>query len=427
MKRKSYLFIMLLGFALFCTGCGAQEQIVKENVISTPQITGNAKDELRDTLYWMLDNGYTETVENEVFERFNQLLAQKGYDFKVEFIGKDATEYEEYQNYINQAHKEKSKLDIFFTGYGVDGKADTYSSNVASNNLANLTNLLKTPCGKKIKKFFSDKMWKKMKENNKIYGIYNARELSSTYYLVLNKKYFKEKPALNSVDIKQWIKLAESVKYDEDEVGFYLPEEDKYEICGYEKNPLNDAYYSHNNRKKVLDVNKEKKVQELEQLIKIGTQKGWLNTNDDGLDFVYQGKFAMAVIDGYSNMVHGEKFVVDGKAFDAYVYPLSHKFIPIENNAATGITSWSKHKKQAFELLCAVNTDEELSNLLQYGILTSKDRGPDGYVTKELCSAQLSPSCPANQAITYPYAAEEQDKRAMYEAINKQYEFFPKE
>lgn len=426
--KKLYAALILI--ALICTGCSNS---VSQNSESSPEpnpdisaagppVTEAPKD---TELVMLMDETYTDSIDEEICAGLNRILTDKGYNFSVKIEGRDTSEYDEYQDYLTKAKEENEKIDIFFTGYGADGKESTYTKNVEEKNLASWDEFLSTDKGKDLKQRFDSKMWKKMKVGEHIYGIYNARELSLSYYLLLNKKYFPDASPVDGFDIEKLEEVMNTLQIASTDIGFYVNEDDIYCMMGYEKNTLDDRYYNHATGKPVDDIEKEDNIKRINRFISEGEKKAWLDTSNDGLWSVYEGKFAMAVLGAYIQMVNGEQFVIDGKMYDVYSYPIMNKYIFPEKNAVMGVASWSEHKEEAFELLYAINTDADISNLLQYGIEGRDYTLEGGRVSGDISPARLASSCPANQMITFPNGAESMNKAEEYKQINQKYCFFP--
>lgn len=90
-----------------------------------------------------------------------------------------------------------------------------------------------------------------------------------------------------------------------------------------------------------------------------------------------------------------------------------------ELNRKIGIASWSENKEEAFKLLTMINTDSDLSNLLQYGIFGKHYELIDGKV-RMLDTDKRAPGyfSPANQMITYPSGLETENKEQIYRDIH---------
>ncbi len=433
MRKSIKLFMSAILLGILCTGCAESGVAQTEPSAASPQPTeavsvspaASRKPKASLTLTLLTDKNYADGIDGRIVEEVNRVLADKGYDFAVKIVGEDATEYDKYQNYLSRAKKRKKAVDILFTGFGADDREDTYTRNVREKNLAEWDSFLKTEHGKELKKQFDSKMWEKMKEGGHIYGIYNAKELSSTCYLLVNKRYFPDGSPVDGFDMEQVAEVMDAVELEPGDVGFYLDEAALYETMGYEKNPLDNRYYDHATGKAVKDVEKEEKIKKARNFVSEGDKKGWLDVTGAGLGKVYEGNFAMAVVDAYSEMVNDSQFVVDGHSFEVYSYPLVHKYIPVENNAVMGVASWSGHKEEAFELLYAINTDADISNLLQYGLEGRDYTLQDGRVQGTVSPNNLLPSCPANKSITYPFDAEGMDKAEDSKKQNEHYLLFP--
>lgn len=78
----------------------------------------------------------------------------------------------------------------------------------------------------------------------------------------------------------------------------------------------------------------------------------------------------------------------------------------------TSIASWSSHPDEAFQLLAAVYTDPELSNLLAWGIPNTDYTVEDG---RAVSNTGFSETVGGNLWITYPGSIDVLDKKAVFE------------
>lgn len=315
------------------------------------------------TDYATMGNTDSEYIQNQV----NKYLDSKGCDFVVEF--KNNNEYgtgetDEDGNeimYPNISVYEKmldknEPVDILCTGAGMDkdfyanGYMDTFNVCVEKGYLEPLDEYFKTELGKKLYEQFPENYWSvTTSTDGKIYGLskmYCGAYPSGLIFTNSNvEKYIDG-------DIESIYDLDEAMRKCSADTGLealIMPSAGGYETLAGLIN-FEGIYFSPEQDKFINIFDDENCKRYFEQI------ESWKN---DGLitssDMQLQSDNALGMISQSNPMVQ------DGIC-------LGQGYINSRNvNMGVGISSNSQHKKEAFELLAMLNTDEKLADLLCLG------------------------------------------------------------
>lgn len=383
-------------------------------------------------LVWLTDENWVERcMTNERLQAINERIHKLGYNFEVSFQGLSDDSYDEYQKGIDTA-KKKGLGDLMWTGYGEEQVEEgTYHRQINQGNLQCLDDWLKTDLGKKLKKEYLQEEWKRITFKGSVYGVRNIKEQGVFSSLVLTgdekeTELLKEKETISLSDFYEWI---EAYRINS-QSPFYLnwnymgEEYESFSEWGYIR--ICEGVYM-TQEEKMINIWSEDMVCKLWNSLAKLKQEGRLVCDDsDTLEKVDAGEYPAAFA-MYTSEIMDDKYLYlpNGTKVEVGNFVCAVPYVPLIENDVHGITTWSKHKKEAMQLLTIVNTDEELANLLYFGI-----EGKDYEI--EAGKAVLKGSapdtyCPANPRNTYCELGEVnlKKKKQYYKSVNKKYKLLP--
>ncbi len=371
MKKRilAVLFSLMLA-TTFLTGCNQSRPSSSEETSSNDfQVTGTA-------IKWGVPDIYE--INYPAVQKFNQILTDRGYHFGVEFVplnnfsSNDALyEYEE----------QNGSLDIAFSGF-IHDQVDFAYSLIKEGYFTPLENYLATPHGKELYDIFDPQLWDAVKVDGTIYSVPNgdARDIGSTF--VFNKKYVSEQDVEgfngNIADLKS---LMEKAPVQEDFThivyggynfefsnliasdfidGLMLPHDGTGAYNPFELDNFREYLTVFNEYYKAGYVNYEL------------SWKGNTISTAVNEKFLETGNFLVCI--GVGGAYNPETVGTDVITVETTPYLRSRVA------GTVGIAAKSEHKDEAFELLSLVHTDNELANLLIYGIEGVDYKLEDGVV-----------------------------------------------
>lgn len=390
----------------------------------------------------ILCNWLTAALPESVTSRFNELLVDKyGCDFVVEFIGFDfATASEDESEYSKALYEIKEmgqQADVILAG---SGKA-MYSSLIDEGLLCELTDILTdTEDGKLLFEVLAEKSWKCVERNGEIYGIPWARFYQMQNVLVCNKKLAEslgiEVPeGFLFDDIGKLLAPVAQTLNEQKIIGCFYSHFGLIEMLGYYE--LIDSYdKSHGVFARQNDVGEWVAFNPLEdeafvKMCKLIREykESWMflsgsNGDREIADIIDKGEFVF-YIDTIIDMEHieGDKIYTEDLGIaEVIVGNLNNGYLRQQEINVKGIASWSQYKEEAVKLLRILHTEEEICNLLVYGIEDEHyiyaDREVFSRVTNVYKDAmRLSNAHVLNTYLTHPVYLEPDNKVEYYRDI----------
>lgn len=411
-----------------------EDQEAKETLIGP--LTSRDYDEFwpeATKLVWIVSDGATTDVDPEIFKQFNDLLLEKGANFVVEFIGKDTLDVENYQKEIREMKATGQQVDLLVTGFGTE----TIYTNIAAvedDLLEPLDPYLETDDGQKLFYQFDEKAWERASVYGINYGVNSYPILSHSINLFINQKmadtYDIQLPdELESLaQLEDVLKLLSQNKDQDEVVPLYISPVDYKVLSGYDflESGL-AAGYDDDGNPYVFNPYEQSNITSLMETLAHYTDEGYLLKDEEAEEMVYNGDF-FALVTGGSPMEDLDgKLYIGGNYLEGSEYKLVDTFVIQLLNGINGITSWSEHKDEAFQLLTLLNTDHELSNLLYHGIEGKHYTLVDGKIAPGDDESQRVPGyySPANEMLTHPIGLEPSNKEEVYKEWNQNLQMSP--
>ena len=337
----------------------------------------------------ILCNKWTALLPDKVASKFNELLVNKyGCDFVVEFMGFDHSERNgnesDYSKALYEIKEMGQQADIIVTGSG----DAIYTTIIEEGFLWELTDSLKcTEDGKLLYDALAENTWECVKRNGKIYGAPRARNYSLQLVLVCNKTLadslgIEVPEGFSFYDIGEILAPYEQELNRQKIIGLYYQNGFLIEMLGYRAlYDSKDMFYGVCAKK---DDNREWSVFNPlldEAFIKLCKsvreyRESWMcydGTESDleKIKIASGGNFLF-----YVDLVDGESQIQGNKAYteklgvvDIVLGDVIRDYYIMQQEInVKGIASWSQYKEEALKLLRILHTEEEICNLLVYGI-----------------------------------------------------------
>lgn len=334
----------------------------------------------------------TALIPQEVTAKFNELLVNKyGCDFVVEFIGFNDyainVDYS-YGNALDDINLMGQQADIIVSG---GDSESNYTNLVDKGMLVDLTDLLvTTEEGRKISSVISKKLMKVVERNEKVYGICSNDNICGQYAIVCNKELAERfgleiEEGFSFEDILGMLESISDKLEEEGIIGIYSKIPNLEINLGY-VNMLDVIGWDYGIFAKQDETGQwlafnplcdERYVELLHTIRKYG-EKGWLVTStnsnkiltekiEHGEFLFYAGVFNEST---YGSQLVGNKIYLTetGRTAEVIIGKSCTTYMDSVESGVAGIASWSDYKDEALRLLSILQTDEEIINLLTFGI-----------------------------------------------------------
>lgn len=315
---------------------------------------------------WVTNGDMETAVQNERIDELNLMLKDLGKDYKVEFYVVDEQE----ESIPTRKHAEDQMKEL------QNHHADIalFSSNIPlSNYFASLNDDMEQNQGKTLREEIPDHLFEANKINGNMYYVpkisfpfhQNAVSFQREYYQAHQKDL--EAYLQDPLELLQY--LVDTYQRKENELLFLRADEKtalQYKYAGIEGTPL----YVDRSNKKVINPLEHKDFLKFYQLIVSANLKklnGRDFTQQDWDEFYDNGKDILSFEGGYINDETG----YGNYKTDRVMMTYGGKIPAV--TSGFGILETSKHKEEAFDFLCEINTNNDISNLLIYGKDPKKD------------------------------------------------------
>ncbi len=337
------------------------------------------KDDGTVTLKWYI-GGSEQADLKEVNDKLNEYTREK-IGAEVEIIQLDWSAYDQKMNMLIST---KSEFDLCWTS----PQRNNYYTNIDKNAFLPLNDLIKQYAPKTYAGVPED-IWEAARVKGEIYGIINYQVMATAYGFAVQRE-IADKAGFDWANVNNYKDIEPVLKYVKENYPTYVP-------IGISKasNPFTGALpmfgleavggtkeigavYTKTDDYKVVNQYETPEFMDYIKQMRDWYQKGYIKqdaptTSDDTTDRV-AGKIAVlfpeyllndtTVSDYYPDQPYG----TTGKTY--YLKRLTMPYLSNDRALATmtAISSTSKHPEKAMEFIELVNTDEEVYNLLCWGI-----------------------------------------------------------
>lgn len=439
---KNYAVFVLIFSLLLLAACEIEQGVgdildpdnnpeteTEGNGITDDQDPESDRDTGEKTLIWFVDS-YTlpqEGVDPDIYNKFNDLLSEKGADYSVEFIGYDSVDTVGYQNELVRMMESREQVDLLMTGPGAEIEVDggysyiyTIPESVENELLEPLNDYLETEQGQYLYQQIDDKLWERHKIDQTLYGVSHDWNVFSTIAFFINL----EGASDLGIDVPQDIEgievleefIKEADELTDDIIPFASLASVIYDSTGYSyfENGIAIDYDAEGVPYAFNPFEKDEVVTLINTLSSLA-KEDYYSFSPQTFDEVNKGNY-FSLFRGVNPLVYQDDLLYpdQGEPVRVQSYEVNQQFIEPLLNGITGIASWSNYKEEAFDLLTRVNTDPDLSNLLYYGIEGEHYELVDGRAIP-LDHGKRVPSrdSPANPIITHPEGNEPVNKEEL--------------
>lgn len=391
---------------------------------------------------------YTARFSETIASKLNELLVNKyDCDFVVEIIGFGGTNgyYSQYCDALKDVRELGEQADIIICGisHHVGGEEapvcdfETYNNLIEEGYLEDITDVLKnTAEGKLLYEAIHERLWKRVERNGNIYGMSPTMACYSQQIMVCDKELADSlgiviEDGFSVNDISSMLEAVSDKLTEKGLIGccrtgaHYWYRNLRYECVPGAFARLNEAgeWVACNPFLDEEFIEMYKSVRDL-------YEKGWIlsgmdNINADKAGKYSSGKYVFEFTSSWraielaaqANRVYSKnKGITEVYVGDVYKEPIAY-----ETNEVTAIASWSNYKEEAIKLLRIFQTEEEIVNLLTYGIEDEHYI----YANREVINLVNSfkggwgeeRAVMLNKLLTYPTYLEPDDKELYYEGI----------
>ena len=370
------------------------------------------------------DSAMVHYVGTDILSEFNTLLVKKyNCDFVVSFVGIDM--FNNYYNTLADLKDRGQQVDITMAVLDAD-----YDRLIREGFLLDITEYLTTTDeGIKLYNEYAKEMWESIRREGKIYGYDNDVITARTNVLSCNKDMatslgLNVKEGFSFYDIGEILANADISKVvDDGVVPLYADEEYLYRMLGYydigcgifARKDDSGNWIAFNG------VEDEKFIRLFKTLHEYN-EKGWLKTGTSNAIKAKKGGFLFSAYSfqysDYYPLGETEDKLRTDKTVVCDVIPgeIYYGFRDLMKDEIYGVTTWAKYKEEALRLITLLSMEEELANLLSYGIedkyYTYRER-----IVRKLSTGNdraMGSYAPVNLALTYPQYVEPDAKQKFY-------------
>jgi putative aldouronate transport system substrate-binding protein len=378
MKFRSIIaFVILIFCTFFLTGCKGEERNNSlQNLVDQSKVSEDVADKDIDwsgqltysdnIIAWGVPSLYH--ISERALSEFNQKLVAMGYDFNVKFVALDISRY---HSSLREYEEQYGSLDIAFTGFNSEEEKEINLEWLLSGYYIPLNEALSSVEGEELWSIYDSKLWDSVKLEETIFIIPNGIAEDKGIVFAFNKDYITEqelrdfkgdlnqlKPFLEKLTLKDdfapiIIELSDMRITDLIECdyrnGLIFPHKEKTAYNPYEYNPFKEL---------LLLLNQYYKAGYIQE------DFNWIGNEQkdpkyaEGIEkYISKGQFFAYICEEIDESDTYEDIII-------YEMP---SYIRTRLNG-TGIVAGSKRQKEAFLLLALSYTDQELANLLVYGL-----------------------------------------------------------
>ncbi len=417
-NRWPALFLVLL--LIFFCGCHKNNATPSEaggvnSASGTSGAAGMSDDESVRVLKWIIPDGLP--FPNASY--LNQVLKEKGIHSKIEFVAKSE---DHYAQDVAGAKGRGEEADILFSSFHRIGNyTDPYRDFVKNNLFLVLDGYLKDDLGQKLVSQYNAKAWETFVVDGSVYGVGTNYEIPwqrvSAYDTALAQKYGITPEQVNA-PLWTWESWLPKMAQGESGTPNFTP-------VGIPTYELLLRHYScfesisglfvdeEAATPSVVNIFETKEGIRLWNTLRDYQSKGYILTPARADQLAQQGKEAATFLEVVQ--------ITSDSSFKER-YSNNFSFVPFGNNYVTnntnaiGVASWSRHPKEAFEVLASILTDPELSNAAIWGQEGENYSVVEGHAVQAGTTDQyVNPKVDfGNNWLAYPPLGEPVNKAADY-------------
>jgi len=442
MKKNVVVLIILCMILVGLGGCQKEQEQKESKATSTPRSTVTHPAVLDDFshiekhLVWYHDEMIMLGTDPGVFNAFNRLLLERGYDFVVDFVTAPTLtegQYRSYQQNLRTYKEQGKQIDLIFTGWAV-GDGETYDDAVRDDLLLPLDDYFTdSEEGRRLYEVFSEQVWEMMRRNGKVYGVCENGWYGHYYSATLNKQLLKkyEVEAPKEFSFAEYFQTIQKV-YEKAKVKgvdlfpIYLDAEAVYSYLGYYK--VDGFWVKQTEDKRVTYVNpyEDEEAKKLFALLEeYRNVFGGYGTMSEYWDTVHAGTQIACFTPTLLYRCCSNR----NTNYPSYTYEPQQMYYAMPmHNIVHGVASWATYPEEAKTLLTLISTDEEFINLLYYGVEGVNYWLADGRVAE--VEDDDIPKAPGedffvNDMLVYPSLAEPDNKKEVLQKHQQEVVFLP--
>lgn len=433
--REGKIVCLLLCLVAFFCGCSNGSATEGKTV---GQTQNDDFSHIKKHVVWYHDEMVTSGVDAQIFTKLNTLLLERGYDFVVDLVTEPSMEgYQcrKYQSKLRSYKEDGVQVDLIFSGWGMVEGMTTYDDAVQDGLLLPLNDFFAdTQEGKRLWDAFPENVWSMLERGGQVYGVCNTGWYGEYYSATLNRELletYQVQPP-EEFSFASYLETIEEVKEKAEMEGkevfpLYLTADAVYSYLGYYK--AGDFWLKKAEDGTVTYVNpyEEAAAREVfEVLAKYHAALDGYGTIENYWTSLQMGNQVASFTATLPNFTCENRNIY----YPAYTYEPERIYyaMPIQN-IIHGISSWATYPEEAKILLTLISTDEEIANLLYYGIEGVNYQLEDGRAVPSKERGYIAPGFEVcvNDAIVYPKEAESFNKKELLKKQKEQVIFLPPE
>ena len=351
MKKRLMTSLLFLGVMFGIIGCGEKE---KEPV----------------SLTWSVFSDCEDSFSKEWQDGFNALLKEKGICAEVQFqavsVDWQAAGEESFGTICRNGFAGQTKQSDILTDFGRTEDVWCYPDYIRNGIYEDLTPFMETADGKKLKEAYPEAIWETVRYERKIYGIPSFGELTFSEYFVMKKTMAEALGISDKTELPKSEILALAEVYSEKNGRVYKIQYGSLTAPeGYEVIPGASWFLAgkmNGNYEVSLRLDNPAYLQMLKEYQSYHEKGIW-----DGISLTDPNLF------GYSVGSYSAETAMQAASAEMGLDPDQYQVFHVEDyplflsGNTTGIHRSSEHQEEAFQVLAAAFSDEELVNYLVYG------------------------------------------------------------
>lgn len=433
--REGKIVCLLLCLVAFFCGCSRGSATDGKTVAQTQN---DDFSHIKKHVVWYHDEMVTSGVDANIFAKLNKLLLERGYDFVVDLVTEPSMESyqcQEYQSKLRSYQEDGVQVDLIFSGWGMVEGMTTYDDAVQDGLLLPLNDFFAdAEEGKRLWEAFPENVWNMLERDGQVYGVCNTGWYGEYYSATLNRELletYQVQPP-EEFSFSAYLETIKKVKEKANAEGkevfpLYLTADAVYSYLGYYK--VGEFWLKKAEDGRVAYVNPyadEAAREVFEVLAKYHEAFGGYGTIETYWTSLRADNQVASFVGTLPNFSCENRNIY----YPAYTYEPDRTYyaMPIQN-IIHGISSWATYPEEAKTLLTLISTDEEVANLLYYGMEGVNYQLEDGRAVPSKERGRIAPGFEVcvNDAIVYPKEAESSHKTELLKKQKEQVIFLPLE